>query len=53
MAMASQVIAGDGVEHAAAQEGGADQDVDDVKHGDTPGSAANARQASRMLRHTS
>jgi hypothetical protein len=45
MASASQVVAGDGVEDAAAQEGGADQDVDQVKHGDAPGSAAIAPHA--------
>jgi hypothetical protein len=39
MTQASQVIAGEGVEHAAAKEGGADQNVDDVKHGIAPGSA--------------
>jgi hypothetical protein len=30
MAGFSQVIAGDGVEHAGAEEGGADQQIDDV-----------------------
>jgi hypothetical protein len=45
MAVASQVVAGDGVEDAAAQEGGADQDVEKVKHGDAPGSAAIAPHA--------
>ena len=40
MAVASQLIAGFGVEDAAAQEGGTDQDEDDVKHGDAPGSSA-------------
>jgi hypothetical protein len=39
MAVASQSVAGDGVKHAAAQEGGADQDVDDIEHGDFPRSA--------------
>jgi hypothetical protein len=50
MAVASQVVAGEGVEDAAAQEGGADQDEDDVKHGDAPGSAAIAQHAGCMLR---
>ena len=30
--MISQMVAGDGVEHAAAKEDGADQQIDDVKH---------------------
>jgi len=30
--MISQVVAGDGVEHAGAEEDGADQDVSKVKH---------------------
>jgi hypothetical protein len=30
--MVSQVVASDSVEHADAEEGGADQQVDDVKH---------------------
>src|SRR4051794_16184578 len=38
--MVSQVVAGDGVEHAAAEEGGADQQVDDVKHWIAPNSPA-------------
>jgi hypothetical protein len=50
--MASQAVAGVGVEDAAAQEGGADQDVENVKHGDAPGSAANAPHAVGMLRRT-
>ena len=45
MAVASQVVAGDSVEDAAAQEGGADYDVEQVKHGDAPGSAAIAPHA--------
>jgi len=45
MAVASQVVAGDGVEDAAAKEGGGDQDVKNVKHGDAPGSAAIAPHA--------
>jgi hypothetical protein len=32
--MASQVVAGDGVQHTAAEEGGAYQDVDDIEHDD-------------------
>jgi hypothetical protein len=32
MAMASQMVAGDGVEHAPAEEDGADQQIEDVKH---------------------
>jgi hypothetical protein len=32
MEVFSQVIAGDGVEHATAEENGADQQIDDVKH---------------------
>jgi hypothetical protein len=36
MAVASQVVASDGVEHTAAQEGGGDQDVDDIEHDDFP-----------------
>jgi hypothetical protein len=50
MTVASQVVAGEGVEDAAAQEGGADQDEDDVKHGDAPGSAAIALHADGILR---
>jgi hypothetical protein len=49
MTVASQVVAGEGVEDAAAQEGGADQDEDDVKHGDAPGSATIAPHAGRTL----
>jgi hypothetical protein len=45
MALASQMIAGDRVEHAAAEEGGTDQDVDDVEHGDVPRSATTPRHA--------
>jgi hypothetical protein len=45
MALASQVVAGEGVEDAAAQEGGADQDIEKVKHGGAPGSAAIAPHA--------
>ena len=50
--MASQVIAGDGVQHTAAQEGGAYQDVDDVEHGDFPRSATTPPHAAGMLRCT-
>jgi hypothetical protein len=32
MGVFSQVIAGDGVKYAGAEEGGADQQIDDVKH---------------------
>jgi len=32
MALASQVIASFGVENTADQEGGTDQDIEDVKH---------------------
>jgi hypothetical protein len=45
MEMTSQVVAGDGVEHAPAQEGGADYDVENVKHGEAPGSATDALHA--------
>ena len=47
--MASQVVAGEGVEDAAAQEGGADQDEEDVKHGDVPGSSATAAACGRHV----
>lgn len=50
--MASQVIAGDGVEHAAAQEGAAYQDVYDIEHGDFPRSATTPPHAAGMLRCT-
>jgi hypothetical protein len=52
MAMASQVIAGDGVQHAAAKEGGAYQDVDDIEHGGCPWSATTPPHAVSMLRCT-
>jgi hypothetical protein len=44
------MIAGDGVEHAAAQEGGADQQVEYVKHRNTPDSAAT--RSSELMRRT-
>jgi hypothetical protein len=50
MTMALQSVAGEGVEHAAAQEGGADQDVENVEHGDAFGSAFMTRHAAGMLR---
>jgi hypothetical protein len=34
MAVASQAVAGFGIENAATQEGGAEQNVDNIKHGD-------------------
>src|SRR6185437_7920449 len=37
MVLVSQVVAGDCVEHAAAKKDGADEDVQDVEHGDSPG----------------
>jgi hypothetical protein len=43
--VASQVVAGEGVKDAAAQEGGADQDVENVKHGDFPRSATKSPHA--------
>jgi hypothetical protein len=49
MAVASQVVAGEGVEDAAAQEGGADQDVENVKHGDFPRSATKPPHAIRHV----
>jgi hypothetical protein len=49
MAVASQVVAGEGVENAAAQEGGADQDVENVKHGDFPRSATRPPHAARHV----
>jgi hypothetical protein len=49
MAGISQVIACEGVEAAAAEEGGADQDVDEVKHGNAPGSAAKPLYTGGML----
>jgi hypothetical protein len=52
MSVALQSIAGDGVEHAAAQEGGADQDVENVEHDDAFGSALVPRHAAGMLRCT-
>jgi hypothetical protein len=52
MSVALQSVAGDGVEHAATQEGGADQDVENVKHGDAFGSASMPRHAAGMLRRT-
>jgi hypothetical protein len=50
---ASQMVAGDGIEHAGAQEGGADQDVENVKHVDAPGSDLPVPHAAGMLRCTS
>jgi hypothetical protein len=50
MAVASQTIAGECVEHATGKESGADQDVDDVEHGISPGSATMPPHAARMLR---
>jgi len=38
--IASQFVAGVDVEYAAAQEGSADREIDNVSHGDAPGSAA-------------
>jgi hypothetical protein len=52
MAMASQLVAGFGVEDAAAQEGSADQDVENIKHGDFPRSATKPPHAAGMLRCT-
>jgi hypothetical protein len=43
--MASQSVAGVGVKDAAAQEGSADEDVENVKHGEPPG-----QQRSRRVR---
>ncbi len=43
--MASQVVAGFGIEDAGAQEGGADQDVENVEHGEFP-----RQQQSRRMR---
>jgi hypothetical protein len=50
--MASQVVAGDGVQHTAAQEGGAYQDVDDIEHDGFPRSATASPHAAGMLRCT-
>ena len=47
--MVSQMVAGDSVEHAAAEEDGADQQIEDVKHLRTPGSAARGRLPSGGL----
>ena len=44
------MVAGDRVELAAAEEGSADQDVDDVKHGDVPRSATMPLYAADKLR---
>jgi hypothetical protein len=44
------MVAGDCVQHASAKEGGTDQDVDDVKHGDFPWSATRPLHAAGMLR---
>jgi hypothetical protein len=52
MSVALQSIAGDGVEHAAAQEGRANQDVENVEHDDAFGSASAPRHAAGMLRRT-
>jgi hypothetical protein len=49
MEVASQVVAGDGVKHAAAQEGAADQDVDDIEHGDFPRSATRSPHADKHV----
>jgi hypothetical protein len=50
MAMASQLVAGFGVEDAAAQEGGADQQVDDIKHEEIPKGGSVPPRAAGMLR---
>jgi hypothetical protein len=52
MAVALQVVAGEGVEDATAQEGGADQDVENVKHCDFPRTATEPPHAAGMLRCT-
>jgi hypothetical protein len=49
MAVALQFVAGFGVEHAAAQKGGANQDVDDVEHGGFPRSATSPPHADRHV----
>jgi hypothetical protein len=52
MVMALQVVAGEGVEDAAAQEGGTDQDVENVEHDDFPRSATRPPHAAGTLRWT-
>jgi hypothetical protein len=52
MALASQMVARDGVKHAAAQEGGAYQDVDDIEHDDFPWSATKPPHTVGMLHRT-
>jgi hypothetical protein len=52
MALASQMVAGDCVEHATTEEGGTNQDVDDVEHDGFPWSATRPLHAAGMLRCT-
>jgi hypothetical protein len=49
MGVALQSVAGDGVEDAAAKEGGADQDVENVEHDGFPRSATRPRHAGRHV----
>jgi hypothetical protein len=49
MAMALQMVAGDGVKHTAAEEDGTDQQVEDVKHFCAPDLTARGRHASAGL----
>ena len=46
--MALHFVAGVGVEHTGAQDGGADQDVENIKHGGFPWSATNPRHAGHV-----
>jgi hypothetical protein len=52
MAPSSQTVAAERIQHAAAKKRGTDQDVDDVKHRDTPWSATIPPHAAGMLRYT-
>jgi hypothetical protein len=49
MTVASHVVAGFGVEDTAAKEGGADQDVQNIEHGDFPQSATAPPHADRHV----
>jgi hypothetical protein len=48
MALSSQTIAGERVQHAHAEEGGTGQDIEKVEHGMAPGSATAAPHAARV-----
>jgi hypothetical protein len=49
MTVASQVVAGFGIEDACAQEGSAEQDVEYIKHDDIPRSATKPPHADRHV----